>query len=211
MRTPFPGPVPCVPPPRLFPTRKAVPPVRVRHAKGVWQPFNGAGLIAMAARVRVAPRFPRRLIQTGALIISFILLIVPVSSANSAIEGVWLVDPDSAVQIFDCDGLLCGRVVWLRNVRDSTGQIQRDKKNPDPASRRRLVCGMTVLWGLHLAASGKLEGGWFYNPDDGETYSVSAETQSKDLMTARIYRMLPVFGMTKTLRRVPRLSSEGWC
>ena len=126
-------------------------------------------------------------------------------------EGVWLVDPDSAAQIYDCNGLLCGRVVWLRHARDVTGQIQRDKKNPNPASRPRLVCGMTVLWGLRPAGSGKWADGWFYNPDDGDTYSVTAELRSSDVIVARIYKVLPFFGRTKTLLRVPRLSSEGWC
>lgn len=107
--------------------------------------------------------------------------------------------------------LLCGQVVWLRHSHDRTGQIQRDNTNPNPAERPRLACGMTILWGLRAAGPRRWDDGWFYNPDDGDTYSVTAELRSGDVIVARIYKVLPFFGMTKILLRVPRLSSEGWC
>jgi len=126
-------------------------------------------------------------------------------------EGVWFVEPDSALQIFDCSGLLCGSIVWLRNVHDPSGQIQRDKENPDPALRQRLLCGLTVLWGLRPSGAGRWASGWFYNPDDGKTYRAAAELHSPDTIVARIYLGIPLFGETRTLRRVPRLDSVGWC
>jgi hypothetical protein len=43
------------------------------------------------------------------------------------------------------------------------------------------------------------------------TYRVSAELRSADVFVARIYLGVPLFGETKTLLRVPRLRSEGWC
>ena len=145
-------------------------------------------------------------------VIAVLSMAVPTSAHAAKVpDGVWLLAPNAALQIFDCSGLLCGRVVWLRNARDPTGQIQRDKENPDRALRPRLVCGLTVLWGLRPAGSDKWEDGWFYNPDDGETYSVTAELRSSDVIVTRIYKVLPIFGMTKTLLRVPHLSSEGWC
>ena len=126
-------------------------------------------------------------------------------------EGVWLVEPDSALQIFDCSGLLCGKIVWLRNVRDPSGDTQRDKENPDPALRQRLLCGLTVLWALRPSGDDEWKGGWFYNPDTGKTYRATARLSSSDTMVARIYVGIPLFGETRILRRVPHLSSEGWC
>jgi hypothetical protein len=56
-------------------------------------------------------------------------------------DGAWLIDgTGGAVQIFDCDGLLCGRIVWLWMARDIAGRPASDKKNPDPAFRQRLLC-----------------------------------------------------------------------
>lgn len=124
--------------------------------------------------------------------------------------GVWLMR-SAAVQIFGCNGLLCGRIVWLQHPRDTAGQLVRDKKNPDPALRERPLCGQTILWGLQPTDSDLWGNGWLYNPDDGKTYRARAELRSADTIVARIYRGVPFIGETLTLLRVPRLSSEGWC
>jgi Uncharacterized protein conserved in bacteria (DUF2147) len=64
-------------------------------------------------------------------------------------DGAWFIDSTGgAVQIFDCDGLLCGRTIWLWTARDTVGRPASDKKNPDPAYRQRLLCGLTILQGL---------------------------------------------------------------
>lgn len=126
-------------------------------------------------------------------------------------EGVWLIDARAAVQIFDCNGLLCGRILWLQVPRDPQGQLSRDKNNPDPALRQRQLCGMTILWDLHLTKPDRWEDGWFYNPDDGKTYRLSVQLTSADVITTRIYLGIPFFGQTKFLTRVPHGTSTGWC
>lgn len=147
-----------------------------------------------------------------ALLAAIIFLAVSRSMASAAApQGVWLIDTRVAVQIFDCDGLLCGRILWLRIPRDLRGQLDRDKNNPDPALRQRRLCGLTILWGLHPTGRDRWGGGWFYNPDDGKTYEVSAELRSPDVLVARIYLGIPLLGKTKTLLRVPHGTSEGWC
>ena len=134
------------------------------------------------------------------------------SGAVAAVPpGVWLMGTKVAVQIFDCSGLLCGRVVWLKAPLDPEGLLKRDKLNPDPALRERQVCGPTIIWGLSATAPGHWEGGWFYNPDDGTTYSVKLELQSADVIAARIYRGIPLIGQTRRLLRVPMGTSAGWC
>jgi uncharacterized protein (DUF2147 family) len=142
---------------------------------------------------------------------SFAVSGTAVSSSLSAV-GAWFIDGTGvAVQIFDCSGLLCGRIIWLEKARDSAGQLARDNKNPNPAFRQRPLCGMTVLQGLQPAGLDHWNSGSLYNPNDGKTYRVSAELRSADLFVARIYLGMPLFGETKTLLRVPRLRSEGWC
>jgi hypothetical protein len=42
-------------------------------------------------------------------------------------DGAWFIDDTGvAVQIFDCSGLLCGRIIWLEEGRDTAGQPTRD-------------------------------------------------------------------------------------
>jgi uncharacterized protein (DUF2147 family) len=116
-----------------------------------------------------------------------------------------------AVQIFDCQGLMCGRIIWLRVPRDPQGLLSRDRKNPVPALRQRKLCGLTILQSLRPAGPNRWKDGRFYNPDDGKTYRVTAQLKSDDVIVARVYAGAPAFGKTKTLARVPHGVSEGWC
>jgi uncharacterized protein (DUF2147 family) len=106
------------------------------------------------------------------------------ASANGP-EGVWLIEGEAAVQIFDCKGLLCGRILWLHAPHDSQRQLKRDKRNPDPARRQRELCGLIVLWDLRSTGPNHWDGGWFYNPDSGKTYNAKMELTSSDALVAR--------------------------
>jgi uncharacterized protein (DUF2147 family) len=146
------------------------------------------------------------------LIAAFTLLAATRAAAEAAIpQGVWLIDGKAAVQIYGCAGLMCGRILWLNVPRNALGQLDRDKHNPDPALRKRQLCGLTMLWNLHPAGLNRWKDGWFYNPDDGRAYRVSAQLKSDDVIVARIYVGTPLFGQTKTLVRVPHGVSAGWC
>ena len=81
--------------------------------------------------------------------------------------------------------------------------------NPDPAERQRQVCGPTIIWNAHPTGPNRWEGRGFYNPDDGNTYRASIELKPADLIIARIYLVLPIFGETRPLIRVPQGTSEG--
>ena len=146
------------------------------------------------------------------LVATLVCLPGPRTPARASVpQGVWLIDGKVAVQIFTCEGLLCGRILWLRMPRDPQGQFVRDKKNPDPALRRRPLCGLTILWGLRASGPDRWDDGWFYNPDDGTTYNISARLTSPDVITARVYVGFPLFGRTKILTRVAHGTTDGWC
>jgi uncharacterized protein (DUF2147 family) len=125
--------------------------------------------------------------------------------------GVWLVNGEAAVQLFDCNTRVCGRIRWLQAPRDAEGQLKRDKRNPDPALRQRELCGLTVIRDLHSSSPNHWEGGWFYYPDSGKTYNVKMELTSADALVARLYMGTTLVGETKTLTRVGHGTSEGWC
>ena len=77
--------------------------------------------------------------------------------------------------------------------------------------RQRPLCGLTIFWGLRPAGPDRWTDGWFYNPNDGETYNISAELKSADTIEARIYLGNLIQGQTKMLYRVPHGTSNGWC
>lgn len=132
--------------------------------------------------------------------------------ADAAVPpGIWLMDQKAAVQVFDCSGMLCGRVIWLKAPLDPQGLLKRDKLNPDPALRERQVCGPTIIWNAQPVAAGRWDHGWFYNADDGATYRLSLTLQSDDVLVARVYLGIGLFGKTKSLVRVPMGIGAGWC
>jgi uncharacterized protein (DUF2147 family) len=161
-------------------------------------------------RVRLASwRQPCRAIL---LAVALSLLVIPPTAALADVpQGEWLLDGRVVVQIFDCASKMCGRILWLKVPRNPQGQLDRDKNNPDPALRNRQLCGLTILWNLRPVSPDRWEDGWFYNPDDGKTYRVAAQLASNDTIIARIYLGVPLFGKTKTLVRVPRETTAGWC
>jgi uncharacterized protein (DUF2147 family) len=163
-------------------------------------------------RDSIRPRARHRLGRAALLLATLASLALPrtvTAAANP--QGVWLMDGEVTVEIFDCAGLLCGRIRWLLIPRDREGQLNKDRKNPDPALRQRPLCGLTILWGLQQTAPDRWGGGGFYNPRDGETYNVSAQLKSADVIVARVYSGIPLFGKTKTLSRVSHGTSDGWC
>jgi uncharacterized protein (DUF2147 family) len=146
------------------------------------------------------------------LLASTMVGIAPAYTASAEVpEGVWLVNEEAAVQIFECNSLLCGRILWLQAPRDSQGQIKRDTRNPDPALRQRELCGLTVIRDLRSSGPNHWEAGRFYYPESGKTYNLKVERTSADTLVARFYLGTSLVGETKTLRRVVHSASERWC
>jgi uncharacterized protein (DUF2147 family) len=126
-------------------------------------------------------------------------------------DGTWMLASRVAVEVFECGGLACGRIVWLVRSRTPAGQPDVDRLNPDPALQQRPLCGLTILWGLQADGPGHWSNGSLYDPQDGNTYSVTAERVAPDRISARIYRGVPLFGRTEILIRDPELSFDGRC
>jgi uncharacterized protein (DUF2147 family) len=161
-----------------------------RNTHRIWCVFRGVGLLAAALSPFVFPTIA--------------------AWANTP-QGQWLLEGRVVVQTFDCGAKMCGRIVWLKVPRNLQGQLDQDKKNPKKALQTRRLCGLTILWNLQPDGYGHWQGGWFYNPDDGKTYRVTAQLKSNDEIVARIYVGVPLFGETKVLTRVPHGTSAGWC
>jgi hypothetical protein len=48
----------------------------------------------------------------------------------SPVDAAWLVTDRTAIDMSDCEGAVCGRIVWLRNP---------DLRTPE-------MCGRTIVW-----------------------------------------------------------------
>ncbi len=124
------------------------------------------------------------------------LLPRPAASVETSVpEGTWLISQRVAVDIFPCRNALCGHVAWLRN----------------PALRTPEMCSRTIIWGLTSEGPAEWGDGWFFDPEDGGTYNVSARVETIDRISARIYKGISLFGRTEILTRIAPRSLPGWC
>lgn len=114
-------------------------------------------------------------------------------AAASGMDGTWRIE-DLVLEIFDCQQLVCGRIVWIN----------------DPA-RRPSQCGRTIVWGLRQAAPSEWKGGSILDPDDGTTYRLAARAERDGSLHARIYHGVEMFGKTKVLHRVDPRALVGRC
>jgi uncharacterized protein (DUF2147 family) len=149
-----------------------------------------------------------------ARVVCAFLLLTTVHSLSAAAEvplGTWMFANRVALQIFDCSGLLCARIVWLLRPDNPAGQPDVDYRNPDPALRQRHLCGLTIIWGMQPKGQDHWTNGRLYDPKDGVTYNVSAELTSPGTITARVYRGTPLLGRTEILTRDPALTVDGRC
>jgi uncharacterized protein (DUF2147 family) len=131
-------------------------------------------------RIRCASR------HAGLLAVMLVFAFPRTAAWADTPQGQWLIDGRVVVQIFDCGVKMCGRILWLKVPRNPQGQLDQDNKNPNTALRNRQLCGLTILWNLQPDGSDRWKDGWFYNPDDGKTYRVTAQLKSSTEMVARI-------------------------
>ena len=91
--------------------------------------------------------------------------------------GIWAdEDGKSNIQIADCGGSLCGRVVWLKEPNNENGQPKTDVNNPDASQRGRPILGMTIISGLQPNDESQLKG-LVYNAEDGKVYDLYLKPQ----------------------------------
>jgi uncharacterized protein (DUF2147 family) len=98
-----------------------------------------------------------------------------VPAVSGEVRGLWVDQRDPGkrkvgVWIEDCDGELCGRIIWLKKPF-SGGKPKRDRHNPDSRLRDRPLCGLRILSGFRRETDGVWNAGKVYNPNDGRTFS----------------------------------------
>ena len=106
--------------------------------------------------------------------------------------GVWIDHTGrGAVEIKECSGGLCGRIVWLKDTAHSS------------------VCGTQVIGNAKKTASDTWDKGWIYDPDKNARYSVELKTVGADKLRVMGYMGSKMFSETYTWKRA---SAElKWC
>jgi uncharacterized protein (DUF2147 family) len=115
--------------------------------------------------------------------------LVPVSAAQAASAdptGIWRKaeqgERPGKFEIFRCGSghkYLCAKIVWLQNPVDSRGRPLHDVRNENPSMRDRPILGLPIMTGLVPSGANQWKGN-IYNPEDGNTYSVTMTMVSRN-------------------------------
>jgi hypothetical protein len=83
------------------------------------------------------------------------------------------------------------------------GVVPLDEHNKNAKLRDRPLCGIQLTGGFDPAKkrNNRLEGGWVYDPETGETYSAILTQTDPDTVKLRAYVGIPLLGRTVTLHR----------
>lgn len=99
--------------------------------------------------------------------------------------GTWIDHSgEGAVEISDCNGKLCGKVVWLKSAANNE------------------TCNLQVIGNAKASAGGKWDGGWIYDPENKAQYDVEL-TPMGDKLKVLGYAGVKLFGETMMWTRAP--------
>ncbi len=136
-------------------------------------------LFAAAVTAQTGGRIMKRFYRSALAEIAVAGAVVALAALTPAIAaqpyGTWLTaDKKAHIRIVDCDGALCGNIVWLREPIDpETHKPKTDKHNRDASKRDRPLRGAPIVLGMKPSGTPGKWVGQVYNAEDGNTYSGS--------------------------------------
>ena len=124
------------------------------------------------------------------------------------ILGPWTTEGgDSRLEFFKCGDKICGKIVWLKEPdyiasKDGpVGKIKVDRKNPNPALRKRPILGLQVMKGLTPKDDKRWGNGVCYDPETGKSYKCKMKLTSPKRLELRGYIGVSLIGRNFTLTR----------
>ena len=119
--------------------------------------------------------------------------VISLTAYSQDIFGTWITEAgDGNVEIYENNGKVFGKIVWLKKGADT-----KDTHNPDAKLRDRKLIGVNLLSGLTKKGD-KYEGGKIYDPKSGKTYKCAIWLDGKEL---KVRGILGVFHSTQTWKR----------
>jgi uncharacterized protein (DUF2147 family) len=123
------------------------------------------------------------------------------TTSADALLGEWTTaDGKARVEIYKCDSLYCGKIVWLKEPVKNGKEVV-DDKNPDPALQNKPVIGLVIVWGFAFDGEDEWTGGKVYDPESGDTYSGKMTLKDPHTLRLRGYILIPLLGRTEVWTR----------
>ena len=130
------------------------------------------------------------------------LMFASAAIAQGTAFGTWVTEGGlSRIEIFDCDGQVCGKLVWFEEPNEEDGTPKIDDENPDETMQSRPLMGLQFLQGFDPSGPTAWGGGTIYDAESGKTYSSTIELTDDNTIEVRGYVLLPIFGRSQTWTR----------
>ena len=119
--------------------------------------------------------------------------VISLTAYSQDIFGTWITEAgDGNVEIYENNGKVFGKIVWLKKGADT-----KDTHNPDAKLKDRKLIGVNLLSDLTKKGD-KYEGGKIYDPKSGKTYKCAIWLDGKEL---KVRGILGIFHSTQTWKR----------
>ncbi len=137
------------------------------------------------------------------IVIAAALCLAPTfgGAATPDVQGLWLTEKKGIiVDLYECDGGLCGRTVWLKKMFNKDGTPRRDVNNPDEALHNRHWCGIEVIRNVRPDGDGTWDDGEVYDPKTGQTFDFEIKKKG-DYLKVRGYLGVKLLGKSEIWTR----------
>ncbi len=101
--------------------------------------------------------------------------------------GKWQTPDNDIVQIYHCEGKVCGKLIKLGKPFDENGKPWKDELNPNKSLRNRPVKGIDILEDLQCySKKNELVKGKIYLPEEGEKLSCNLKMLSANQLEIKV-------------------------
>jgi uncharacterized protein (DUF2147 family) len=108
------------------------------------------------------------------------------AQTTPSVTGLWLDHTGrGAVEITNCGANLCGKLVWVKDAKNSKG------------------CGIQILGDVKPVRGGKWDNGWIYDPDEDSRYDVEITPMGADKIKVLGYAGSKFLSETMIWKRAP--------
>jgi uncharacterized protein (DUF2147 family) len=91
-------------------------------------------------------------------------------SQHNLFGSYWLTqDKEAKIKFDTINGLVFGKIVWLKSPYDNNGNPVKDNNNPNKLQKNRELMGLSILKNLEFNGKEWING-TLYDPTDGGTY-----------------------------------------
>ncbi len=124
---------------------------------------------------------------------------------NKLLTGKWLSeDGDAIIRIYEENGKVFGKIIWLKEPNNEEGHPKVDDKNPNPAFQRRKVLGLVIMRNFVYKKGLFWSNGSIYDPKSGKTYDANLELKEKNILSLRGYVGISLIGRNSVWHRVKK-------